>query len=273
MTHISSKNSEFWDEMCGSIAFKNLGLNEVSMTSLETFDNWYFNTYPYLIPWLAPLVARAQDVVEIGLGFGSIGQFIATNSPNYTGIDIAHGPAALMNLRLRTHGLQGSSHVANVLSLPFPSKSQDLVVAVGSLHHVGNFEGSIAEIARVLRPGGQFCGMVYAAYSLRSLVRDPRAFFKALVVGFKSPGRFSDSSRLRKAADVNSDGEAAPFTEFFSTRALRRVLETNFEDIKIERRNTNSLPLIGQRLRPLLLKAPLRWFFSLDLYFTSSIKP
>lgn len=267
---ISNQNSEFWDEMCGSIAFQKLGLSDISQSSLAAFDRWYFNTYPYLLPWLKPHVAENRDVVEIGLGFGSIGQFIASRTPKYTGVDIARGPVALMNYRLASHGLQGRSLIANVLRLPFPDDSQDLVVAIGSLHHVGDFEGAIAEIARVLRPGAQICGMVYSAYSLRTLVRDPGAFFKTLGTAARRPGRISDSKRLRKAADVNSAGEEAPFTEFFSKRALRQALQPHFVNLVVERRNANSLPVFGARFRKFQLMRPLRWLFALDLYFVAA---
>ena len=209
---ISAKNSDFWNEMCGSLAFRGLGLTEVSPTSLSVFDDWYFECYSYLIPWLESLELHDSAIVEVGLGFGSVGQYLATRTTHYTGIDIAQGPVDLMTYRFATLGLQGSALVADVLALPLPSNSKDLVVAIGSLHHVGNFEDALTEIARVLRPGGQVCGMVYAAYSLRSLIRDPGSFFKALSTSFKTPGRFSDSTKLRKAADVNSEGEAAPFT-------------------------------------------------------------
>ena len=269
---VSSRNAEFWNEMCGSVAFRHLGLSEVSSDSLSVFDDWYFSFYQYLIPWLETLEVSEKEIVEVGLGFGSVGQFLAARAARYTGIDVATGPVGLMNYRLDIRDLPGSAIVSNVLAMPLPSKSQDLVVAIGSLHHVGDFEGALVEIGRVLRPGGQICGMVYAAYSLRSLIRDPKSFFRTLLAAFKRPGRFSDSVKLRKAADVNSDGEAAPFTEFFSRRALRRALEIHFESIHIARRNANSIPLLGKRLRRWQLKAPLRWIFSLDLYFVGTVR-
>lgn len=269
---LSTKNSDFWNEMCGSTAFRQLGLSDISPTSLSVFDEWYFEMYSYLTPWLESLEPEGLAIVEVGLGFGSVGHYLATKTHRYTGIDIARGPVDLVNYRLVTHGLPGSALVADVLNLPLKSGSQDLVVAIGSLHHVGDFENALAEIRRVLRPGGRVCGMVYAAYSLRSLVRDPGSFFKAFFKAFRSPGRFSDSTKLRKAADINSEGEAAPFTEFFSKRALRSALEAQFGCVQIVRRNANSIPLLGNHLRPLQLRAPLRWIFSLDLYFVATAR-
>lgn len=44
---------------------------------------------------------------------------------------------------------------ADAARLPFPSSSVDAVVCLETLEHVGDFERSLAEIARVLKPGGR----------------------------------------------------------------------------------------------------------------------
>ena len=38
----------FWDEICGTLPFRRLGLKKITPYSLEVFDTWYFNHYPYL---------------------------------------------------------------------------------------------------------------------------------------------------------------------------------------------------------------------------------
>jgi SAM-dependent methyltransferase len=46
---------------------------------------------------------------------------------------------------------------ADAAALPFARQSADLVVACMSLLDFDDFEGAVAEIGRVLRPGGQLC--------------------------------------------------------------------------------------------------------------------
>src|SRR5205823_4989457 len=45
--------------------------------------------------------------------------------------------------------------VGDVQELPFEDRSFDVVVAAWMLYHVGDLERGLAEIARVLRPGGR----------------------------------------------------------------------------------------------------------------------
>lgn len=48
----------------------------------------------------------------------------------------------------------GTGTVANALSLPFPNAAFDRVIAAEVLEHIPDDRGAIAELARVLRPGG-----------------------------------------------------------------------------------------------------------------------
>lgn len=224
------------------------------------------------MPWLKGFVEPSSRVLEVGLGFGSVGQFLADNSSSYVGIDIAEGPVNLMKYRLVESPQKFTAICTDVLDMPLADASQDVVVAIGSLHHVGDFESAVKEIARVLGPNGRLAGMVYASFSLRSIFRDPKRTALALVGGWKKQARFSDSPRLRSAADVNSTGDPAPFTEFFSKASLRAALASDFEQVAIVRRNASSLPFVGQGLRRATLSKPFQWFFSLDLYFTATVK-
>lgn len=51
-------------------------------------------------------------------------------------------------------GGRGAALVGNALELPFPDGSFDRVIAAEVLEHIPDDRGAIAELARVLRPGG-----------------------------------------------------------------------------------------------------------------------
>ena len=68
--------------------------------------------------------------------------------------------------------------------LPFEPSSFDVVYSWGVIHHAEAPERIVAEIARILRPGGVFLGMLYAR---RSLVAYRKWFGNALKAG--RPGR------------------------------------------------------------------------------------
>jgi hypothetical protein len=42
------RNIAFWDELCGTSQAQQLGITDSSPRSLEKFDAWYFEVYPYL---------------------------------------------------------------------------------------------------------------------------------------------------------------------------------------------------------------------------------
>ena len=58
-------------------------------------------------------------------------------------------------------GLKGNIRRADAEKLPFFSASFDFAWSWGVIHHSSSFEKCIAEIARVLRPGGRLMLMVY----------------------------------------------------------------------------------------------------------------
>ncbi len=51
-------------------------------------------------------------------------------------------------------GGKGAAGVANALALPFPDAAFDRVIAAEVLEHIPDDRGAMAELARVLRPGG-----------------------------------------------------------------------------------------------------------------------
>ena len=56
--------------------------------------------------------------------------------------------------RRRLHGRLVSLSVGDVCDIAQPDASADTVVNFGIIHYVPNWQRSVAEIARVLRPGG-----------------------------------------------------------------------------------------------------------------------
>ena len=46
-------NSTFWNELCGSTLARRLGIKDSSAASLKLFDDWYFDFYPYLLPFVS----------------------------------------------------------------------------------------------------------------------------------------------------------------------------------------------------------------------------
>jgi SAM-dependent methyltransferase len=97
-----------------------------------------------------------KRVLEVGSGHGGGASYLTrTLQPaSYTGLDL--NPAAIASCRER-HDVPGLDFVhGNAEDLPFAAETFDAVVNVESSHCYPHFSRFLAEVARVLRPGGHF---------------------------------------------------------------------------------------------------------------------
>jgi SAM-dependent methyltransferase len=241
---IDSRNAEFWDELCGSRLAQSIGVTDHSAESLGRFDDAYMGMYPYLDGQLRAPAVPSEPLLEIGLGYGTVSQRLAKAGFDYHGVDIATGPVEIVRERLRRLGeadverrvVQGSA-----LAIPYPDGDFGHVVSIGCLHHTGDLPRAVAEVHRVLRPGGTAMVMLYNRHSFRML----GLRWEMLRAG-RSPGN-EQAERERAAYDSNAAGEAAPETAFVTSRQVRRELFAAFSDVRIERRNFERTPLVSVR--------------------------
>ncbi len=220
---ISLKNAAFWDELCGSAVAKCLGIADSSVDSLQKFDNWYFDFYPYLFQHIPFQNMNGRRVLEIGLGYGTVSQKLAESGANYTGLDIAQGPVSMVIQRLTQNNLPGAAIQGSILEPQLPAGSFDYVIAIGCLHHTGNLKLAIEQCHRLLKPGGQLIFMVYYAYSYRRFRMTPLLNIKNMLKeAFGYRGVVGNSSNRQRAAyDASSKGGGAPHTDWISKRSLR----------------------------------------------------
>jgi SAM-dependent methyltransferase len=262
---LDQRNAAFWDELCGSGLAKQLGISDASPDNLRRFDEAYLALYPYLHEYLPKERFNGKKVLEIGLGYGTLGQLLASRGADYYGVDLAPGPVAMMEERLRRLGkdLDGRVRQASALELPLEDGMFDYVYTIGCLHHTGDLPKSVGEVRRVLKPGGTAVVMLYNAHSLRQLVRVSR-------LRLQHGDRKTLEQRVRALYDTNQAGEAAPHTDYVTRRGARRLFRP-FAKVKIDSRNFDSLVLLPGRyviLRERLL-GNLDRLVGLDLYITA----
>src|SRR5258705_3888649 len=102
---VSRRNSEFWNELCGTHLATMLGIKDDSRESLKKFDDWYMDYYPYLYTHIPLADMRGKRVLEVGLGYGTVSQLIAQAGADFTALDIAEGPVEMVKHRLRINAL------------------------------------------------------------------------------------------------------------------------------------------------------------------------
>lgn len=109
---------------------------------------------------------RDKDVLEVGCGSGAHARLLAESGCRFTGIDLTSKGVALTRRRLELWGLSGNVLKADAEQLQFADESFDYIWSWGVIHHCENPEKALAEICRVLRPGGRIALMVYNRASL-----------------------------------------------------------------------------------------------------------
>ena len=98
----------------------------------------------------------AGDVLEVAVGTGRNLPFYARSAiTTLTGIDLSPGMLAVARERARELGLDADLRLGNAEALEFPGASFDTVLCTISLCNVPDYRAAIAEMYRVLRPGGR----------------------------------------------------------------------------------------------------------------------
>ncbi|MES2142218.1 MAG: class I SAM-dependent methyltransferase [Pseudomonadota bacterium] len=229
---IDRKNSEFWNELCGSNAARRLRITDSSRESIKKFDDWYFSFYPYLKEdYLSLEKIKNKTVLEIGLGYGTVSQFLAKHASSFFGVDIAEGPVNFLNHRLAFMEKPPSARIMSAHRLDFQANYFDFIVSIGCFHHTGNIKKCIDEAYRVLRPGGHLLFMCYNQYSYREFLYRPLSSFISF---FKESRILNRNERMHY--DHNLEGEAAIFTELFGKSKLAKLCE-KFYSCEISKEN------------------------------------
>ncbi|MGI9492392.1 MAG: class I SAM-dependent methyltransferase [Geminicoccaceae bacterium] len=266
---VDQKNSTFWNELCGTGTAKALGITDRSEASLERFDRWYFDFYPYLENYIPFADLKGKDVLEVGLGYGTVASALMKGGARYHGLDIADGPVEMAAYRADLEGRDADIRQGSVLECPFDDQSFDYVVSIGCLHHTGDLARAIDEVHRVLKPGGGATIMVYHALSYRQWCLRPLATFRLAVSrdGKRPPLQIAEE----KALDINQDGEAAPETAFVTKRQLQ-TLCARFETALIRQEHIHAELLFKKIPRAIALKLFGPWL-GLNLYARLQKKP
>ncbi|WP_133126953.1 class I SAM-dependent methyltransferase [Legionella nagasakiensis] len=269
---IDQENQLFWNELCGTQLAKELGVVDSSQDSLSKFDNFYMDFYPYLEKHLFLDEIKEKNVLEVGLGYGTISQKLALTGANYYGLDIAPNAVAMARHRLEQHGITGDIRTGSMLECPFPDNYFDYVFSIGCFHHTGDMQACVDETYRVLKDGGKAVIMVYNKFSLRLWMKWPKWTAKNFMFQFLGKNIHANEEH-RKAYDTSSSNNGAPETEFFSIREIRRIFK-RYHSVKTTRENfdedvaltVGKLPIYRFKKRAQCLDNKWARYFGLDLY-------
>jgi SAM-dependent methyltransferase len=127
--------------------------------------------YHYHLPELfASLDGRNQTLLEIGCGIGVDSIQLAQRGYRVTAVDLTENALEIARQFAARRGVEIDFRLGNAEKLDFADGSFDVVYSFGVLHHTPDIERSVAEVHRVLGPGGRAYVMLYHRYSLVNLV-------------------------------------------------------------------------------------------------------
>ncbi len=102
------------------------------------------------------LLPRTWTVADVGTGTGDLLPVLAANFQRVLAIDPAETMLGCARQRAEEHGATNVSfHLGKLADLPLASASCDLAIAILVIHHVKSPETALAELHRVVRPGGR----------------------------------------------------------------------------------------------------------------------
>ena len=113
----------------------------------------------------------AGRLLDIGTGTGRVLELLAPRVSQGIGVDASKAMLALARSRLARTGLSHCSvRLADMYRLPLAEASFDLAVMQMVLHYAEDPPGVLAEVARVLRPGGRLIVIDLANHDRNDLV-------------------------------------------------------------------------------------------------------
>ena len=206
--------------------------------------------------FLKPELIAGKDVLEIGCGMGTHASLLAKAGARLTAVDLTERAVEATRRRFELFGLSGRIERADAENLPFADCSFDLVWSWGVIHHSSRFETCLAEIARVLTPGGRLFLMVYYRPSIVYYINC--ALIRGVLLG-----QLRHKS-LQQIYEQSSDGF---YARVFNRTELQQCLSPYFSDVKFDIVGLKAelFPIPRTNLKVALEKSTPDWLASLVL--------
>jgi ubiquinone/menaquinone biosynthesis C-methylase UbiE len=191
----------------------------------------------------APEEVKGKTVLDAGCGTGIFSTIFARNgAAMVTGIDISPGSLGTAESLKERFGLTNAKfEQQDMLHLPYPDASFDIVWAWGTVHHTTNPPAAITELMRTLKPGGSLFLAIYKKTKVtwiheiirKTMIRTPRwswnglakvmAFFGTPIVFFFK--KREKSRQGEKLSELLLDWYFVPIRFHYTPEEIKVFLE------------------------------------------------
>lgn len=253
------------------------GVTRVSIGSKAFFENADATFYRWNEPLHSPdghfaklfdyPSFRGKRVLEVGCGMGCMAMNWAQQGALVTAVDLNPVAVAQTRRRFELFGLPGDIQEVDGERLPFADETFDFVYSWGVLHHTPGTRQAIAELARVLKPGGRAGVMLYnrESFLYRFVIRWQEGFVNL-------ERRWLDDLGLASRYSDGDRREGNPHTWPVTRAEIEHDLFRPFEAVSVQVLGTdvpNILNVWGNELgtkvmsRPSVQALARRWGWSL----------
>jgi ubiquinone/menaquinone biosynthesis C-methylase UbiE len=167
MKDVANKQEEvrqFWDSKpCDS---ELSGKDPRSKDYFLEIENERYKYQSHIPKLLSKIDLKGKRILEIGTGVGTDARKIVEYGGIYTGINVDAGSVDMTAKALSVFSVPGEVRQCSATVISFKNESFDVVYSFGVLHHIPEVEKAVAEIRRVLKPGGELLVMVYNKSSI-----------------------------------------------------------------------------------------------------------
>jgi ubiquinone/menaquinone biosynthesis C-methylase UbiE len=227
------------------------GAQEFTPAFYDEVDRRFLKSVQEEFPWAAVpfdnfidyAALKNQAMLEIGVGCGTHAQLLAPRAADYTGIDLTEYAIRATTTRLAQRGIRGQIRQMDAERMEFADASFDFVWSWGVIHHSSNTKNVLAQIHRVLKPGGRCTVMVYHRSIWNTFVRG------ALYYGILRGGFL----RTRSAHRLIQDATDGALARYYTRDEWQREVSPLFKvtDVAVIGHRTQLLPLPAGRFKDL----------------------
>jgi ubiquinone/menaquinone biosynthesis C-methylase UbiE len=196
--------ANYWDEHIHDLSITTHAVGTPGF--FQQLDEYRYDKLNYLPRVVDFSSYKGKNLLEVGCGTGIDLVRFARGGANVTGIDLSKTAIDLVDRNFMQRGLSADLLVMNGECMQFPDNNFDVVYAHGVLQYTADTEKMIAEIHRVLKPGGEAIMVVYNRHSWLNL--------------------------MRSVTNVPLEHEDAPVLKKFSVDELNQLLRP-FQDYRI----------------------------------------
>ncbi len=160
---------QFWEaEICGTNPDL---IGQAPMQShewYEAIEKHRYEVEPFIHAVAQFTRYHGKKVLEVGVGAGTDHLQWARAGAECYGVDLTDAAVEATRQRLALYGFTSQLQRTDAEHLPFEDATFDMVYSWGVIHHSERPEAIVAEIHRILKPGGEFVGMMYQRPALAS---------------------------------------------------------------------------------------------------------